>query len=809
MFSFGLGIISTVGLFQPNEGIKNLAKSTIGFSIAGVVLGELITGKAISESNKFTGTHEELIKVKTKELSTLINQKESELTNLNQQLATTKQANEFNFTNVQRLEKELNTLKDIINQKTQELTTARDTVNRLKVKLADVGRFSQSEAYQIVRKTYDRAVKKLEGLLDALVRNHPEIREDIQPIYIEVDSFQSRYLQKLSEYESCESFEELLDVGLELQEKIIDRCVELKVKAQTILIRYLENICTDSIPYVEFETHLNDLAEKAGRQIELNQRAIATEWIDANNQHIQNYETEFTEVLTTGKYALSRMQDMENQLENLQHELSELRKPLQFTGSIDYAVAGNSIIGFYYSAYGYCLDAISWQETETGYTLTFATSRNKVFLTADMLHDKDNRPQLAGLTNALELPLFSPNYQSGLMVLEVITRKPVKKATSAQELKFKDLVSLGSKRSYLVTGHPGAGKTSTMIFLGQQLGGVDAMRIALNPHNDTKSSYERFGFVEINNLDAIVEQIILLYGEVKLRRADPERRHPLVVCLDELSAVLDASEDAKGMMEIIRQIAVEGRKLGMIVIVGSHSQTTKAIDMDGEFRGSFYQLFLVGAARNAIDQPHRKTSLKPQQEQWIRESAYPVLLLANAQYSIVKHPTHGDYEEYKDEGNYPDNLEDWDINPLSIAVSNSVKSEYILTQTSTHVLPNVTATTTQVENHYPERYSKGSESYPVVESVKNPENNAKKEGSGKNLGSKTSKTPEPLIDNTSGYNTLPVLTQGEIELLNKYNYEPVSSVIKKIWNISPSKYPSYLNRKEQVETFRKQSKGAK
>ncbi len=73
------------------------------------------------------------------------------------------------------------------------------------------------------------------------------------------------------------------------------------------------------------------------------------------------------------------------------------------------------------------LDAMVWTETETGYALTFATGRNKTYLTADMLEDKDNLPQLAGLTNALQEPKFTPNYQTGLMTLEVVTRKATKK----------------------------------------------------------------------------------------------------------------------------------------------------------------------------------------------------------------------------------------------------------------------------------------------------------------------------------------------------------------------------------------------
>jgi len=629
-------------------------------------------------------------------------------------------------------------------------------------------------------------------------------KESLGTRLIDIKKLRSELVDAIAEVKTIDitSFKTVLDFIFEFDNKFLNVKVRWKdalVKKIKVESTSLKDALDDSMPkpvaFERFTAGMDEVDERITEKYEallLNNNSIHAQLLDLLEQ--RNLVID----------------DLQQNNDSLMRDVAELQKPLQAVGTSDYAVAANRVANYYYENYGYKLDVLNWIETEVGFNVLFATRRNPGLTETELL-PHNTRQQLAAFTNALEgtLPKFEFNYQHSLLTLEIIQRKPVKKELTAQDLKFKDLVALGSKRSYLVTGHPGAGKTSTMIFLGQQLGGVDAMRVALNPHNDTKSSYERFGFVEINNLDAIVEQINLLYGEVKLRRDDPQRRHPLVICLDELSAVLDASEDAKGMMQIIRQIAVEGRKMNMIVIVGTHSQTTKAIDMDAEFRGAFYQLFLVGSARNAIDQPHRKTYLKPVQEQWIRETAYPVLLLANAQYSLVKHPTHGDYEEYKDEGNYPENLEDWDINQLSVAVSNSVKVEYTVTQSSTHVLPNVTATTTQVENHYPEPHSKGSESYPAVKTVKITENNGEKGESDENLGSETSKALEPLIDKTSGYNSLPVLTQGEIELLNKYNYEPISTVIKKVWDISPSKYPSYLNRKAQVENFRKQSKGAK
>jgi len=243
----------------------------------------------------------------------------------------------------------------------------------------------------------------------------------------------------------------------------------------------------------------------------------------------------------------------------------------------------------------------------------------------------------------------------------------------------------------------------------------------------------------------------------------------------------------------------------MIVIIGSHSQTTKAIDMDSEFRGAFYQIFLVGAARTAIEQPHRNTSLKPQQLQWIRETAYPAMLLANSQYSLIKHPTHGDYEEYRDEGNYPENLEDWDIHDLTITVSNLVDSEFVKTQSPTHDEPKLTGTPTQLHNEPIQRNINSSGLQP---NPKTPQKSAKKGGIEENLGSTQSKSCELLETQGSGFLDEPNPTQHEASLIITNNHEPISTVIKKVWGLSPSKSPEYLHRKAQVEAFRKQSKGA-
>jgi predicted RNA-binding Zn-ribbon protein involved in translation (DUF1610 family) len=428
VFSFGLGLASTVAIFQPNTTIKEVGKTLIGFSIAGVVLGELVTGKAFTFYNKDASNFDEFIKSKDREN----NEVTRNLDKVINELSTSNQES-------QRLKNELQQALDLLKSRNNEIVSNREKIYQLDTKLKEVGRFSTSEAHKIVRETYNRSLRKLEAHIEALMRNYSPIADDFNGVLIEVDKFRNRYIKKLEEYDQLTAFNDLIDVGLDMQEKIINGCIELRVKGQSIAIRYLDALLQDSVSYRQYESDVVNLQQHAGKTIqelkaenEAQVRAIVSDWVQANNKHIENYEVNYTELIEAGKQAIAKLQERDALIVQMQAELEQLRKPWQFPGTIDYAVAGNAIINFYYQAYGYVLDAIAWQETETGYTLTFATGRNKVYLTADMLHDKDNQPQLAGLTNALTLPAFTPNYQSGLMVLDVQTRKPAKKKAASE-----------------------------------------------------------------------------------------------------------------------------------------------------------------------------------------------------------------------------------------------------------------------------------------------------------------------------------------------------------------------------------------
>lgn len=422
VFSFGLGLASTVGIFQPNTLIKDIGKVAIGFSVAGIVLGETITSKAIKSSNQADKSYNDIIKQKEYEVTAITHNLDKTINDL---AVTKKDSN--------KLENELQQAIEFLQIRNSELCNANTAINDLKIQLREVGRFSADEAYKLVRATYNRSVRKLEAHIEALMRNYPAVVDELNNVLIEVDKFKTRWNLKLETYENIKSFDELLDTGLDFQQKIIEGCIELRVKGQTIAIRYLDSLLENTIDFGEAQQVVTDLQQHAGKTIqqlkaenEAQVRAVVSDWVAANNEHCEKYSTNYTEVVEQGKYAVSLLQQRDALIVEMQAELDQLRKPWMFPGTIDYAEAGNRIINFYYSC-GYTLDAMGWQETEIGYNLIFAVGRNKIYLNPDILEGKDNLPQLAGLTSALQLPKFSVNYQSGLITLEVVTRKPTKK----------------------------------------------------------------------------------------------------------------------------------------------------------------------------------------------------------------------------------------------------------------------------------------------------------------------------------------------------------------------------------------------
>jgi hypothetical protein len=663
--SFGLGIASTVALCNPNPFIRNTGFALAGSTATGLACAEFVTGIAFGAlrdgkkelDDKLTETAKQLLKAQ-KDLD--------------------KKIGEFDGLRIikEGLETQLKGVKDSLQTRDVQLLNAKNDLKQLQVHLSEIGKFSATSAYEIVRNTYNRSVKKLEALLDALFRNYPDVQEELQGVYTEVDKFRKRFHEKLNDYETIESFNELLDVGLELQQSVIDRCVELKVKAQTIVIRYLNSIVQDSVSFSTYEEHIENLTSKAIEQIEslkqeheLNERAIAQEWVESNNNMVNKYETEFADVVNTAKYSVKRMQEMEQTIEALKNRIGELEKPIEWRVTVTDAQRVGVLIIRFFANKGIKLDRSHIDNDPYEPVLYFHVNRLDDVVLADDLN-KFSEALQQHIDLILEPPHFTYNGALGLMQTKLKLAqkpKPTKEELLSKIPECKSLVS-GSGRGFLITGAPGAGKTSAMKAISQWLADEKAMRLALNPHSDNKSRFDDAGFVEVNDLDDIYEALAQLDKELLLRGKDKTRRHPLIVAVDELGRILKNEPKDLDVMETLKQAAVEGRKFNVIVLIGNHSQTTTAIDMDSQFRDAFYQMFLVGAALQKLNMPN-SPALKSHEEEWIRSATYPVLTCINGRYQACQHPTHYTYQEYKDVGNPPVGLIELKPNTVTLGTN--------------------------------------------------------------------------------------------------------------------------------------------
>ena len=496
--SVSLGLASTIGVFLGNERIKTLSFSGIGAGIASVVTLEIISGVTSKENENIKKASQADIKIKEKVIA------DNEKRIINLELAI-----QSKVKNIETLYEDLSKLKSIIQgnevtikAKNLELVTASTSLGDLKGKLQKVGEFNASESHRIVRKTYDRQVKKVRCVLDAMIRNHSDYQEYFQSILDEFETYKIKFLKKIEEYEAVDTFDDLLDIGLELQEMIIDKSFELRSKAQQILIKDLGAILDDSLPVDELEEIINTLTGQAKEKIELveanleaDKRAIASEWVVSNEQIVSSYKNNYTDVLNNAKEALNR-------IDTLEKELTELRKPLQLFGDSTYARAANSISGWYYSKYQYLLDAINWEEIETGFKILFSIRRNPG-LTEQEIYADNSREQLAAFTNALHptLPEFEFNRQNSTATLTVQLRQKVKKVVSPEEFtqNLRDTLQppealikfVGDAYHVGLWAETGSGKTTAMsnIIGGmfQELGGAPDIRTTIPKIDDEVS----------------------------------------------------------------------------------------------------------------------------------------------------------------------------------------------------------------------------------------------------------------------------------------------------------------------------------
>jgi hypothetical protein len=667
--ALSLGVLSFGAFFIAPQNLKTLASAGIGSAATLLIATEIISSglqREKQESDDAVSKLQSTVTLALKERD----QVRLELSKSNSDLELLRTKKEDELTNVsshfQTLKNKLDEQKETLQNQVISLQSENST---LRGELKAVSNFTTEQAYSIIKNSYEFSIKQLDGTITAHKRNYPDLIEFFEQIENEVLGVKKWSLSELENYQRLNSFEQLIDVGLELSARIINKCFALKIKCYTYLIRYFQDEMKDSIPLQQHELDIEAINDAAINAIESyksqaqNQiESIAKNFVYKLETLKQNYQEDYTQAIETAKLSIGKQEKLVEHLATLENELASHEVPQLFTPATreDYRIA-NKIIEFLYNQ-GIILDK-SHSEYKKHSALCYFQPRQNIALS-----DLNNYSEKLMRHSGTIAPVIFKNTDTGLIVSELAI------STKEQQAKAEDMTAKiptcksiveTSSRGFLITGHPGSGKSSAMRIIGQWLGGEEAMKLALIPHADDVDSFERSGFTVIGDKETIYVAIRELNQELLLRGQDGYRRKLLIICIDELASIIKDAPKGLEVMEVLRQAAVEGRKLNIIVLLGNHSQTTTAIDMDSQYREAFVQLFLVGAATHKLNMPNAP-QLKQYESDWIQQSAYPCLVAINGKYQACQHPTHSAYNRYQDKGLPPIGIAD--MEQVSIAV---------------------------------------------------------------------------------------------------------------------------------------------
>ncbi|MEG4109437.1 hypothetical protein QUA04_25475 [Microcoleus sp. S13_C5] len=460
--------------------------------------------------------------------------------------------------------------------------------------LQQFSEYKHHSAHSIVENCYLTAMKKCVLFVATLERSYPECVDKLEPIKLEIEAKKERYTNKISEYNSIQNMGELIDKGLELQELMVCQCIELRCAAQWIIVKHLEEtvnelteITTESVPLDKYAECLEMIKLKAEERITKEQQqrigdlqSIAQEFQVVINGHKVNYDNDMTDAIETAKLAIRKLEVTESELQEALAQLEETKKPLQFTGDFTPARMGNSVSNYYYNRYRILLDALDWQETETGIRIIYSLRRNHGLLESEISAD-NSLEQTAEFCNALHGTevKWDFNRQLSQVVLTVVHRRTVKlrnELPRGVKTADKFLQTVKSWRRVRITGGSESGKSPTAENLVCALTTIhDGSCDFYDPMFESVNNYRTIPATGRSHADSV--QGLKEY-QTRMQSIPSDKFH--IVWFDEIDTTLDENpKSSSDLKAILKQSS--HKNLGL-VITGQNANVRN-------LKGGFYR----------------------------------------------------------------------------------------------------------------------------------------------------------------------------------------------------------------------------
>ena len=427
----GSTLLGAVGLVQSfhTQGLTQKIAGTIGIATTAtactaLALGATYQGKEDSLERDFKDKLENNNQLKDRELTGL----KLQIDELKSRIRILETDKEINFKQISELQEKLNAKAEeylkLVSEKDIRIKALEDIVSDRDTRVEDFLQESRQYAISFFSKRYedlDGLQKRLANALedDKVTLTQKEITvgriEDIRKLKSELTDA----LQEIKEMDiTC--FNDVLAYIFKFDNKFLNAKTHWKdlrrTKVETenkLLSKSLSESMPKAVALERFREGMNEVDEKITEKYEallLNNNSIHSQLLDLLEQ--RNLV-----------------------IDDLTKQNEELLKPLLATGKSDYAQVANRIAMYYYENYGYRLDVIQWEESETGYSVLYATRRNPGLTETELL-PHNTREQLAAFTNSLQgtLPKYTFNYQHSTVTLEVTLRKPVKKEQAKTDI---------------------------------------------------------------------------------------------------------------------------------------------------------------------------------------------------------------------------------------------------------------------------------------------------------------------------------------------------------------------------------------
>lgn len=569
--SFSGVALGTVLYFTP---ANSASTWVVGASLGAIAASEILITASERTYTKKAGRFESEIAKLTLSLNAerdFIVRQKKQLNDTAQ--ALTDKANAYNSLHQQAIEMQL-----LIAGLKQEVVTKHS-------QLESFHNLNAHSCIELLTESFGDFKNQLINLINSLSKRYPTLNKQWQELIVEYEKLIEIFNAQVDLVLGQKIASELIEMSLALQHEIISKGATLKIKAYKSVVTHLSQQLQEVIPIEEHERFVAELnsAWQAKNQTitqtyQQNFEAIKSEFTQVANSVVTGYRSDFKEVIDQGMSQTEQIEALQLEIVKLQQALQQASKPYRFPAAVEQSRVGNAIIDFYYRA-GICLDAIDWDDTETGYKLLFHVGRNgSRFISADVLNVNDAPQKLKELSGAINTPEFKPNVRGGHMVLEIQTRRAPKKQLDITKLakpvnQFSALVSRW--RRVRITGGSEAGKSPTAenlaICILKSINGPSVIKF-YDPMHDSGKNYRSIPACGTSHQDSAnglreMEQVL-----IQRSQGTASRDVFYLAWFDEVDTTLNKFDVGGDLLNIIKQASHQN--MGVIV-TGQNSNTKK------------------------------------------------------------------------------------------------------------------------------------------------------------------------------------------------------------------------------------------